>query len=54
MSRRAGVTNGGQAETTVQAKGNSQEKQAMLLAQDAGHFSLIRYTSSTHIVSVQH
>ncbi|KAK4936226.1 CDP-diacylglycerol-serine O-phosphatidyltransferase [Elasticomyces elasticus] len=42
MSRRAGATNAGQEETTVKPKDNNQEKQAMLLAQDVGHFSLVR------------
>lgn len=43
MSRRTGVTNAGEKETTVEPTNNSQEKQAMLLAQDTGHFSMIRY-----------
>lgn len=43
MSRRAGTTNAGPEETAHDPKNNSQEKQAMLLAQDTGHFSMIRY-----------
>ncbi|EHY55479.1 CDP-diacylglycerol-serine O-phosphatidyltransferase [Exophiala dermatitidis] len=42
MSRRTGATNAGEKETSVQPTNNSQEKQAMLLAQDSGHFSMIR------------
>jgi hypothetical protein len=47
MSRRnaAGTTDAGQqkdASGAPPAKNNSQEKQAMLLAQDTGHFSMIR------------
>jgi hypothetical protein len=47
MSRRAGTTNAGtsmgQKETADQPQDKTQSKQAMLLSQDAGHFSLIRY-----------
>jgi len=42
MSRRAGVTNAGGKETSVQPQDKTQSKQAMLLSEDAGHFSLIR------------
>merc|ERR1712230_233301 len=42
MSRRAGATNAGQDETNVKPQDNSQQKQVMLLAQDTGHFSMIR------------
>lgn len=44
MSRRTGTTTAGQEETEVKPQNNAQEKQAMLLAQDTGHFSMIRYT----------
>ncbi|OAL31467.1 H/ACA ribonucleoprotein complex subunit 1 [Fonsecaea multimorphosa] len=43
MSRRAGLTNGGEKQTPAQPKDNAaQSKQAMLLSSDSGHFSLIR------------
>lgn len=44
MSRRtATATDAGQNDASAPpAKNNSQEKQAMLLAQDTGHFSMIR------------
>jgi len=42
MSQRRGVTSAGQAETKVKPQGPAQDKQAILLAQDAGHFSLIK------------
>jgi len=42
MSQRRGVTTAGQAETEVKPQGPAQDKQALLLAQDAGHFSLVK------------
>ncbi|KIW89042.1 CDP-diacylglycerol-serine O-phosphatidyltransferase [Cladophialophora bantiana CBS 173.52] len=42
MSRRAGSTNGGEKDTPAQPRDSAQSKQAMLLSQDTGHFSLIR------------
>jgi len=42
MSRRAGSALAGQEETSVQPKDGAQSKQAMLLSQDSGHFSMIR------------
>ncbi|OAP58975.1 CDP-diacylglycerol-serine O-phosphatidyltransferase [Fonsecaea erecta] len=42
MSRRAGLTNGAEKQPPAPAKDNAQSKQAMLLSQDSGHFSLIR------------
>ncbi|KAK5329143.1 CDP-diacylglycerol-serine O-phosphatidyltransferase [Exophiala xenobiotica] len=42
MSQRRGVTSAEQAETKVKPQGPAQDKQAILLAQDAGHFSLIK------------
>jgi len=49
MSRRSGATNAGQEETTVKPKDQSQDKQAMLLSQDVGHFSLVKYTLITPV-----
>jgi hypothetical protein len=46
MSRRAGATTAGQDETEVKPQDNGQQKQVMLLAQDTGHFSMIRYILS--------
>ncbi|OAL38823.1 CDP-diacylglycerol-serine O-phosphatidyltransferase [Fonsecaea nubica] len=42
MSRRAGSTNGVEKQSPAQPKDNAQSKQAMLLSQDTGHFSLVR------------
>lgn len=42
MSQRKGATTAGHAETEVKPQGQAQNKQAILLAQDAGHFSLIK------------
>ncbi|KEF62047.1 phosphatidylserine synthase [Exophiala aquamarina CBS 119918] len=42
MSRRSGATTVGQEETSVRPSNNAQAKQAMLLSQDTGHFSLVK------------
>jgi len=47
MSRRAGATSAGHEETTVKPKGNAQDKQVVLLSQDTGHFSLVKYVYLT-------
>jgi len=42
MSQRKGVSSVGQEETKAKPQGQAQNKQAILLAEDAGHFSLIK------------
>lgn len=42
MSQRKGASSAGQDETSVKPQDQAQSKQAILLAQDTGHFSLIR------------
>lgn len=42
MSQRKGASNAGQEETSVKPTDQAQNKQAILLAQDTGHFSLIK------------
>ena len=43
MSRRAGATIAGQKETSVQPSDGAQAKQSMLLSQESGHFSMIKW-----------
>lgn len=43
MSRRTGTTDGEQEASSVALPDNGQQKQAVLLSQETGHFSLIRY-----------
>ena len=52
MSRRTGATYAGQKETSVEPKDNAQSKQAMLLAQDAGHFSMIKALHLADLITV--
>jgi hypothetical protein len=42
VSKRAGATSAGNAETSVKPQDDAQKKQAQLLAQDNSHFSLVK------------
>lgn len=48
MSRRAGAGSAQQDEPPVKPKDQAQNKQAILLAEDTGHFSLVKQVSFNH------